>query len=1074
MVVVGAFLSGGGSYVALAQDLVDPSFAPIIRGPGSVRALAWHPGSERIYVSVSADKLNGQMLSSTFLRFDAEGNWESAYGPALNGTISHLAVMADGRMVIAGSFTSVGGHATNRVARLLSDGSVDTTFSVNGTDVPSNIMAMAVGEDGTTYLGTIGYGQTIWDWQTGTSTVEWPRLVTKISPTGEVAAGIGPRFGIVQPEGSGNYYYIGSSVAVQALHVTGDGNVLVGGNFTEVSGSPRSFLAKLNSAGELQPDYLSDVRYVQANQRSSPYFFRNGPGVASIISAGGDSVYVGGSFNQVDGYEQKAAARLNPDGTSDGAFRIFFYTSYFSSSEPAVQRMARDGAGRVILVGSLDGISSTNSFGWFRMARVDAFGQYDSTFTASFGNSDHVAVLPGNAVVFGRTGSLHSGGSVQPAMGKVSATGVTSTTFRPNLRNRRSPDWLLSRPDQGPIIGSLWMQEVDGIETSGGLAALSLSGAPETAFATNVAANSSVHAALRLPNGRLILGGSFTRLGGAETGRLALVERDGQRVPGFDLGSGPDSDVRLLKLLPSGRVLVGGNFTNLNGERCQNVFMLDLSKVGASSGLRVEEILSARYGTETVFRDVKTLLDAALLHGQLSISANNSAMGGDPAPGSSKTLTVEFRTNRGVVRTARVREGSTLRLPNAAWDSGLVDTSFAPAHTESLWLYDAAEQSDGSILLLGNFNKFAGQSIERLVRLSRNGVLDTTFNPKAQFSSFYPEILRVDGSGRIYVAGSSMTLTGSSNSRQIYRLSSTGAVDTGFSCPSFLSTVEDMVVTPDGSIWCAGSFSGSGQTERRRIVRLTEAGGVDPRFDAGDSANSTVNSLQFDPPQRLWLAGSFTSFQGIARDGVALINLANGIAPFSRIVPRIISVKEGALVRFELADTGSGETYLWRRNGTLLSGATSASLELAGVEPHQAGNYEAEIFNNVGNTRSQGVLTVQEATLTEWLTQRNLAPSGGGLDSDGDGWSNEAEYLARTNPLDANSSFATKMEPRTGGILLRWDSYPGRTYFVEESDDFSTWSAISPAVAGDGLEKSFQAPFEASDRRLFWRVRVSK
>jgi len=632
---------------------------------------------------------------------------------------------------------------------------------------------------------------------------------------------------------------------------------------------------------------------------------------------------------------------------------------------------------------------------------------------------------------------------------------------------------MAARPNQGPIVGSIWIKEINGQDSLGGIAALGLDGSVDSAFAARLAINGTVNTSLVLPNGRILLGGSFTTVGGLSRPRLALVERDGSTVAAFNLGTGPNSEVRLLKLLPSGKVLVGGHFTTLDGETCQNVALLDLTALTATEGLVIEEIIEARYGTDLLYRDVKTLLVNALVDGAITLSINTNSMGGDPAAGSTKILTVRYRTNQGE-RTAKTRDNATLKLPSVPWDFGLMDRNFRPRHTESLFLTDAVEQTDGKILLLGSFSTFAGRGIARLVRIDSTGELDTSFTPQPQFSFLHPDIVRLDTMGRIYLGGSSMTLTGETSSRQIYRLLANGTHDPSFACPAFLSSVDALQITPDGSIWCAGSFSSSTVGERKRVARLLPSGLVDTRFDAGDSASSTVNSLVLEAPNKLWISGSFTSVQGAIRDGVALLNLSSGIAPLAQVVPTFIATQEGKAVRFELTNTGTGESYLWRRNGVVVAGATGISLELLGVQPHQAGTYEAQIFNSAGNTQSQGVLAVQEATLAQWLTLRGMATNAGEVDSDGDGWKNEAEYLARTDPNDARSAFAAKLEPQSGGMVIRWPSYLNRIYVLEESDNLGTWSTISDAIPGDGTEKSFAVPFDATDRRLFWRVRITK
>ncbi len=1051
---------------AWALDEVDPAFAPVIRGPGTVRAMAWHPESELLYVSVSGDKLNGQLLTTSLVRFDATGDWDESYAPSINGTVSHLTVLADGKIVIAGSFTAVDGHVTRHLARVLSDGTVDTTFAVSTNALPSSPTALAVGSDGTIYVGTSGYPYTTWT-PTGYVTV-WPKLLYKVSTVGVMDTAFEPEFGLVDDSGS-SYPYFGATLAVNALWITPTGDILAGGNFTQVNGSDQNYLAKLSPTGVLDTTYQAHLGYTEPSPYYG-YFGSSALGVSALTDASDGNVYVGGTFNTVNDYAQTAVARLNADGSCDPAFRVNFSSPYSSANQASVSRIVKDSTGRLVLVGSFEGVDGVAKS---RVARVDAQGRLDVSFSTNFGHQDHAVMLPDDAIAFGRTGSLASNGIVQPAIGRVSAEGVVDAGFRPDLRKRRYPDWIAARPNQGPIIGSIWIKEINGSESSGGTAALGTDGAADASFAATLAINGTVNASLVLPDGRILLGGSFTTVGGLSRPRLALVEADGTPVTSFDLGTGPGSDVRLLKLLPSGKVLVGGYFTDLNGEPCQHVALLDLSALTAGQGLVVEEIIEARYGTDLLYADVKTRIANALSGGTINLPINTTSMGGDPSAGSTRYLTVRFRTNRGE-RTTKIRDYTTLKLPNIAWDSGLIDRNFRPQHTESLSLTDAAEQSDGKILLLGSFSTFAGRGVPRLARLSPDGTLDTTFLPHGQFSSFYPDLVRVDLQDRIYIGGSSMSLTGSSTSRQIYRLSPDGVVDSNFVCPAFLSTVEDILVTPDGSVWCAGSFYSSTAGERKRVARLLPSGLVDTRFDAGESSSSTINVMKLEAPNKLWIAGSFTSVQGATRDGMALLNLSSGIAPLAQVSPRSIKTDEGKTVRFDLSDLGSGETYTWLRNGLAISEANGPSLTISGAEPIDTGTYTAQVVNSAGQTFSTGLLTVQEAGLETWLTARGIPTTEAAADHDGDGMSNEAEYLARTNPSNSSSIFTTRMEADTANLLLRWDSYPGRNYLIEESDDLVTWDILGMPVAGDGTEKTVEIPFTAEDSRLFWRVRVSK
>jgi hypothetical protein len=74
------------------------------------------------------------------------------------------------------------------------------------------------------------------------------------------------------------------------------------------------------------------------------------------------------------------------------------------------------------------------------------------------------------------------------------------------------------------------------------------------------------------------------------------------------------------------------------------------------------EITRATYGSGYRSADVTSRLNSQVQGDQLNIQVNSNSMGGDPAPGRSKTLTVDYVLN-GRSDRAVVSEGGTLRLP---------------------------------------------------------------------------------------------------------------------------------------------------------------------------------------------------------------------------------------------------------------------------------------------------------------------------------------------------------------------------------------------------------------------------
>ena len=74
------------------------------------------------------------------------------------------------------------------------------------------------------------------------------------------------------------------------------------------------------------------------------------------------------------------------------------------------------------------------------------------------------------------------------------------------------------------------------------------------------------------------------------------------------------------------------------------------------------QITRARYGAGNRTSDVTSRLNSQIQGDQLNLQVNSDSMGGDPAPGQAKTLTVQYALN-GQTNQVVINEGDTLRLP---------------------------------------------------------------------------------------------------------------------------------------------------------------------------------------------------------------------------------------------------------------------------------------------------------------------------------------------------------------------------------------------------------------------------
>lgn len=98
-----------------------------------------------------------------------------------------------------------------------------------------------------------------------------------------------------------------------------------------------------------------------------------------------------------------------------------------------------------------------------------------------------------------------------------------------------------------------------------------------------------------------------------------------------------------------------------------------------------------------------------------------------------------------------------------------------------------------------------------------------------------------------------------------------------------------------------------------------------------------------------------------------------GNVPTITTQPAGLSISAGSSATFSVTATGEGTlTYQWKKDGTLIPGATSATYAIASVTSGHAGNYTVAVTNNWGATESTS------ATLTVTAVTPPPPTSGGG------------------------------------------------------------------------------------------------
>jgi hypothetical protein len=124
-----------------------------------------------------------------------------------------------------------------------------------------------------------------------------------------------------------------------------------------------------------------------------------------------------------------------------------------------------------------------------------------------------------------------------------------------------------------------------------------------------------------------------------------------------------------------------------------------------------------------------------------------------------------------------------------------------------------------------------------------------------------------------------------------------------------------------------------------------------------------------------------------------------------------------------------------------------------------------QITGDVANTYDDWAQT--------WFENDPLGLGAPDRDADGDGFTNRAEWLAGTHPLDAADRLQVLEARRDhAGFRIRWHARQGIRYRVTSSADLIEWTELSGSrVTGIGEEVEVIDPASQHDKR-FYRVEV--
>jgi uncharacterized delta-60 repeat protein len=312
-------------------------------------------------------------------------------------------------------------------------------------------------------------------------------------------------------------------------------------------------------------------------------------------------------------------------------------------------------------------------------------------------------------------------------------------------------------------------------------------------------------------------------------------------------GTSTSGDVYNVATQPDGKVLVGGLFPTYQGIAKSN--LVRLNQDGS-----LDNSFPAQF--ENTVRQIIVLPNGKILVAGAFVSCSTG----------SGSVTV-----RGIARLNADGTFDNTFNPGGFGISQPVNVGGIPI------VVSMKVQSDGKIVIAGDFKSYNGTMVNCIARLNADGALDNTFNVAAG-ANFPLDAIAIQADNKIVVGGL-FTLFNGTSAGHLARLNTDGSVDNTFNIGGAgldggYITVYKLEVQPDGKIIAGGSFSAYNGTSFNNFIRLNTNGSVDNTFNPGGAGPSDqVFDVSLLPDNRILISGLMNSYNGTSIGRVTCLNI---------------------------------------------------------------------------------------------------------------------------------------------------------------------------------------------------------
>ena len=347
------------------------------------------------------------------------------------------------------------------------------------------------------------------------------------------------------------------------------------------------------------------------------------------------------------------------------------------------------------------------------------------------------------------------------------------------------------------------------------------SGSLDGNFNIGTGANSQVRDIVVQPDDKILIAGQFSMYDDVSRPRIARLNSDGSLDFSFDPVSGANGAISSVAVLPDGKILIGGQFSQYNG----------VERVGVARLHPNGRLDSTFVPTGGINRQLTAL--APLSDGKVIIAFS------------------EFRIGQTVHHVMRLNQ------------DGSEDNTFFTGTGTNAGYTRVLVQPDGKILVTGSFTSFNGVTRQRIMRLNQDGTLDTTFDTSSGAADAV-WALALQSDGKVLIGGTFTSYAGNPINR-VARINTNGSFDASFNPGTGANgQVFAMAVQEDGKILTGGLFNQFNSTPMNFLVRKNPDGSIDNTFNIGTGGNQSIRAIAFPTPYHILIGGDFTSWNGVS------------------------------------------------------------------------------------------------------------------------------------------------------------------------------------------------------------------